>query len=907
MEPGNIVVLAGVSIAAISVIAVGVAACWKAARLAKESPKPADTEENSPPSTRHITERPVPMAPIYDLLLQPRHDVLAAGPSPRSPRAAVPVTNRISLKTFLMLLTGTLCIFIVGVFFWKLGDFLRRFTVGKVLGGGKAASVRYARTWYGWIPLDKYNSRKERRNRRFNKLRNMLARRSSHADYNWVFWDPGGDALDESPRGKRPANRATGRLKSNNLVQEDAIEISGPSLRDSGKPANPIMNSNQDVTNVRRPTDTERSGSSMSSSLRGASKVVGTMVGRKRRPPISQMLMHLDGVNERLISSVLSNSLNHAHNSRACSSSEHGSYPLMKRKARSESPLPTFPAPTGAIPTRSFFSLHYTSASHADGITERGIPRPRNVISEEGIRPLHTIPQFDGPSEQKRQDMHEQLQLDNCELLPPLMPDKMLLARRYKAWAARMQLHAFEQTPPQLRGVAGRPGSPLSSILASMMSSCQDSESSLVKVMVTARDSGAECLPIDISGQPSTACHWQGVTTRASHRHKSMRIPLNGYSLDGNGDSGLYIINSHKRPRSSSHSCNHSLPIPISQPAGNVSINPLPSRSISTTEDRHIQFRAMRNRRMSRSDPPPFSKRRLSDPEIRLIHDLDRKLEWLTSEVEPGRKPFHFLILANHWLNRQTWRVMDPVSRVASTTRRTYGDPRFNYPRPQEQVELEKQKYREPQRQKAHTPHIDSWRLAVNKVRRCSGLRELLKSIELYDGSADEPPDGAIDPACWILRRPPQGFEMSEKQKNAYYEGGTGWHEKLDTWQKIPRVYRIRNFVHEGRVNRRRIAEVARSAKRTCQKTARKVTPSGRPGNKSKTDPGREIRNRQSGCGSIPRRQPKKGTPRLKDVARSLRPVLKTRFVQAPSTTISEVAGHLPTSQLPSPPEVSLD
>ncbi|KAL2001583.1 hypothetical protein VTN02DRAFT_1562 [Thermoascus thermophilus] len=105
--------------------------------------------------------------------------------------------------------------------------------------------------------------------------------------------------------------------------------------------------------------------------------------------------------------------------------------------------------------------------------------------------------------------------------------------------------------------------------------------------------------------------------------------------------------------------------------------------------------------------------------------------------------------------------------------------------------------------------HQDSWRIAVNRERKSAGLQDLLNAIELFDGSADEPPDGKIDPASWILRRPPQGFGMSTKQKDAYYEGGAGWQETLSDWQKVRRGYRIRKGIYEGRVNRTRVKEIA--------------------------------------------------------------------------------------------------
>lgn len=203
---------------------------------------------------------------------------------------------------------------------------------------------------------------------------------------------------------------------------------------------------------------------------------------------------------------------------------------------------------------------------------------------------------------------------------------------------------------------------------------------------------------------------------------------------------------------------------------------------------------------------------------------LDRKLLWLFNEFTPGQKPYHFALLANHWLNRETWLVYDPVSRVSTDARRMRGDPRFNvpYPRP---VFSPRPKYPISRRKRAQTPRIDSWRAAVNKQRRVSGIRDAIRTITLYDESVEEPPDGHVDTGCWLLPKPPQGFDMSTAQKNAWYEGGAGWQEKLDDWQQVHRGYRVHKALHEGRVNRGRIKEVAAQVNKCCRTASGKLIP----------------------------------------------------------------------------------
>ncbi|RAH48605.1 uncharacterized protein BO95DRAFT_356288 [Aspergillus brunneoviolaceus CBS 621.78] len=207
-------------------------------------------------------------------------------------------------------------------------------------------------------------------------------------------------------------------------------------------------------------------------------------------------------------------------------------------------------------------------------------------------------------------------------------------------------------------------------------------------------------------------------------------------------------------------------------------------------------------------DQPKASGIGLGDCDLRLIADLDRRLEWLSNQLMPGRRPYHFAVLANHWLNPETWIVIDPPTRISIDARRRLGDPRFNDPYPAPDW-TPKPKYPKLQRRTANVPKINSWRAAVNRNRRAGGLDDVIKGVELFEGSDDAPPDGKVDPACWILRKPPQGFSMSSRQGTVFYEGGAGWQETLDDWQKVRRGYRIRKAIHEGRANRRRAKEIA--------------------------------------------------------------------------------------------------
>jgi hypothetical protein len=64
---------------------------------------------------------------------------------------------------------------------------------------------------------------------------------------------------------------------------------------------------------------------------------------------------------------------------------------------------------------------------------------------------------------------------------------------------------------------------------------------------------------------------------------------------------------------------------------------------------------------------------------------------------------------------------------------------------------------------------------------------------------------------------------MSTAQKNAWYEGGAGWQEKLEDWQQVRRGYRLQKFVHEGRANRARVKEVSSKVQKGCRTVSVKL------------------------------------------------------------------------------------
>ncbi|KAE8153755.1 hypothetical protein BDV25DRAFT_148735 [Aspergillus avenaceus] len=364
-------------------------------------------------------------------------------------------------------------------------------------------------------------------------------------------------------------------------------------------------------------------------------------------------------------------------------------------------------------------------------------------------------------------------------------------SRKYQIWSARMALQASGSPSRTRLRWPVPPGSPKSEMLASLSSL----PSSLAKLL-----SGKTSTVIRASILRSNT-----VMSSDKGRHKRRRNGV-GYRIKGVGIDEWQPVSAPDIRGSPQIKATHSMLESDHIHAQKGS----PQSELNEKEERLQERQGTKRNRQSHAVVPM---RDLSDWEIMMIDGLDRKLGWLSSQLLPGRRPFHFAMLPNHWLNTRTWIVYDPASRAPLDVKRRLGDPRFNKPYPKPDLGR-KRRCPKVNPKIAHTPHINSWREAVNKNRKASGLKDLVKPVDLFDGSAEDPPGGQFDPACWMLRKPPQAFSLSSRQKETYYEGGAGWQEKLIDWQNVRRGYRVRKLIHEGRANRTRTKEVALSVTR---------------------------------------------------------------------------------------------
>ncbi|KAJ5327728.1 hypothetical protein N7452_008118 [Penicillium brevicompactum] len=682
----------------------------------------------------------------------------------QSPSIPVRVDKSIDSRVFIELFAGTIGIFLLAVWFWKLGSFIRRFNRNKVLKAGKSTDTRYARTWYGWVSRPTHERNKQVVRDFIARIWDCMAWKSTRDDYSWVWWDPGDIERQKRQRQKRGLWWLPECFKS----YEDfptADQIWNPcaqarchgGLDEGALPPVTLISETAQVSQA----------STNAHSLPSVQQIM--VPGSK--PIITRSIL------EELYRDPQEPSDNRSEH-------PHFRSPSVARSAARPS---LTHVRIQSLPFRQRQSLH----------TRGSIPWSRDGVTQDILCQVDSVVQ------------HAEYQVGRADPMLPLQPpntkrpDRQGHRQRYCGWSARMQLGSRSESLHHQGDSSGPPGTPMTELLASYPSDESSSAGRPPKQIGNNKGGGLRISKDRISftstviidneivfanqGRTCTRTfQWNSAPARVGpqvHGKSPPRPTLDEEWLSICGQERIRGEGHFSLPRSKGKAPE---PKALLVPTGQIQIK---------TGD---------------------TVKGLSDWEVRLLEKLDRKLVWVFNEFTPGQKPYHFALLANHWINRETWIVYDPISRVPTNARREWGDPRFNVPYP-EPVLAPRPKYPVSKRRRAHTPRIDSWRATVNEHRKVSGVRETIRTITLYEESAEEPPDGQIDPASWALPRPPQGFQMSATQKNAWYEGGAGWQEKLNDWQQVHRGYRIHKALHEGRVNRGKVKQVVSQMNRTCR------------------------------------------------------------------------------------------
>ncbi|KAL4920072.1 hypothetical protein BDW62DRAFT_209236 [Aspergillus aurantiobrunneus] len=708
------------------------------------------------------------MAPVY---YRPPPTSLIRPSLIAPPISPVQATSFIPRKLFLQLIAGTFCIFILTVLIWKVPRFLRSFTKARIFREGNATSARYAKTWYGWVPSQQNEASQRVSRNCMARLRNWTAWSSSKTDLEWVWWDPGQKELGTyQERGKRRANWA----RHHSLRATDAMWNHSSPTSSNRRTINGLRTESPPfAVGALPPSDAPRP---MTTPIRGPTP---THIPLQEDPEGKYFwgystvpCWHRAKVSKGFRSNTSPHTVPHI------------------RKTLASYPPSPFTRGLSHVPLR--FMTYTQSSSHSFSMP--------NLSQHKRLR-MHSYV-CSNTTSRSRNDESEASISDN--------PAFFLRSRKYQVWSARMGLQTLKcigynnHTLP-----TGPPGSPKSAVLGSL------------SVDSTPFERAFQCQqsPKWTSSSDISDLFLYGNQQQCNIRHP---MSVNEYKGEANVPK-----KSHSLPMSRSHLTHFRRPTLLTWNEDSTGTRQASSERAQTQ-------RKKPNRRLHKRSgtgiPSPFmiQAKNWSNWEIRFLYSLNSRLDWVSNQLTPGQRPFHFALLANHWLNRETWIVYDPVSRIDTDKRRCWGDPRFNVPYPAP-TSNPTPKYPKSKHRPIYTPKINSWRVQVNRHRKTLGLTPFSKRIELYDSSADDPPDGKIDPASWVLRRPPQGFSLSARQKERYYESGTGWQEKLSDWQKIKRGYRIRKAIYEGRVNRTRAKEIVYGMTRYYRQATSRILQSDAP------------------------------------------------------------------------------
>lgn len=700
------------------------------------------------------------MAPV---LMHLYHSQSIPRSSENAHASSMQASRYIDLKALLQLFAGTVLFFIVSVFFWKLAKFSRFLTQGKVLKKGNKTTTRYSRTWYGWVSAKRHEENKALARKCLQKLYNCAVWRSSSVDYHWVWWDPGQKMQKRFCEERRHRRWLPTWFKSYSYIAADTIWNPGPPSRHSNATTSDFC-----------------SGYASLRAMTGAlskSHTPGSITSRT--------------IYYALGASNITSSSSQSLFQRGCRRPSTRVKANQSRQYRSECIRKcTFERGhlkhTSNIDTHQHQSHFFSSTSvMRSDLAGRGTENTRSL----------SLPCLFS------QKYESTLVSKASHSAKPSFPKGRLEAankprdfRKLQVWSARMALQ-----PSRYTELLGPPaGTPRSGLSAT--SSSDQTPVSVLTQTGCKEATSTKCSTL-VLNHSSKHNHVKNVEVAGSVIHVAglaMRYP----AVPACSRSSL-PCRLEARPRTALGSEEGREPDRCTRQKKLLCIHR--SRAKEARERKKRELKGLLEGIV------PISE--LTRWEIQFIDGLDRKLEWLYNQLCPGRRPYHFALLANHWLNIETWLVVDPPTRISIEARRRLGDPRFNSPYPNPDWSA-KPKYPRVSRKAVYTPKINSWRLAVNRHRKASGLRDMVKTIRFYHDSTDDPPDGKVDPSCWMLRRPPQGPSMTARQRKMYYEGGAGWQETFDDWQKIRHGYLIRKAIHEGRANRTRAKEIARAISR---------------------------------------------------------------------------------------------
>ncbi|KAI5310360.1 hypothetical protein KEM55_007954 [Ascosphaera atra] len=681
------------------------------------------------------------------------------------------VTTRISVRAFLLLFVGTILIFGGSIVIWRIGHFLRRFSVAKVVGEKRGPPKRYAKTWHGWVEFEKHQERRRRRKQTLDGVLIWLRIKSPRERYHRLWSGSGSDA-SEAPD---PATGAQADGANNPIaidierlirpIQEDAYR---PTIHHHGEPTSVRGQLDQPCQPLEAPSTSSRTpltsvlGNCSNGLLQkqqykmsgGDAKSNGVKMPNGRASLVKGM---------RVLSRSMPSLAIPATQSSLPQARAH-------KKCASESDQDTTGTNTAIIPRKRSISRKSCSVHrHSD---ESG--GSRNFFRCRGNRRGSTI---------------------------------FALAKQYQAWNAKMQLKPLDMAGPWQGGLAGRPGTPIPHALRMMIGSAYASPASSSASSESLREKGLSMQSVYYR-LPETLPRYPYRLERPSCVKMGTETASSNLGLLGDAHNDLITI-----PEASAEA-SHSAAIVRRSTSRSKDSQPAGAPLIVNLDRLNSVRKRWRTDASSRSIAD-----NLTIPEVHLMYDLDRKLEWLSGELEPYRRPSSFLLVFNHWLNKDTWVVYDGPGRVPLHDRlesdrkrrkkaaQKKGEEKGKGPDVQQEEHTSQGETMEPSKS-SKKRRLNSWRHAINSARRSSGLETFLQGANTLS-SIDDPPDGVIDTASWVIRRPPQGFPVSKRQATAYFEGTGGVFETYQDWQNVGRCYGLKRLIPK---------DLVATATSTCQR-----------------------------------------------------------------------------------------
>ncbi|KAH0538296.1 hypothetical protein FGG08_005116 [Glutinoglossum americanum] len=220
-------------------------------------------------------------------------------------------------------------------------------------------------------------------------------------------------------------------------------------------------------------------------------------------------------------------------------------------------------------------------------------------------------------------------------------------------------------------------------------------------------------------------------------------------------------------------------------------LHPSVSRARSVGSLRNLKHRISFSGKAEESDR--YQTRSFTSSEKTFLDLLDRKLNWLHHELSPGFRcpednPAESF-LPPSGPQRSEGAGKNAQVRVSGALGGGSMPTRTSKARQQKRA-----------RHRIPNPKVDSWRIAINKLRkgthRTNSAELLCTILQTEEITKRDPIEGSIDTAAWILRRPPQGWPTASKGSLSAAEKMIVKHQD---WEKIRRPQRIMKQRHSRR------------------------------------------------------------------------------------------------------------